>query len=239
MVTGVAWGLARIPLPAHFAWLFWSTTVFGSMRLLVRMVCVARVYGAVFALGVPVRMIYANAINSAATLIAIHRYAKARIRNEPLAWLKTDHSYPTQAALSGHKRRLREVLVGSEYITQKQLDEALTTRPAGMLLGQRLIDLGYLAETDLYEALSLQQSLPLGRVYPNQVKKSVARTLPREIVKTWRVLPFRMDKGNLFVAGTELPSEEMHKELRRFTALEIQFQLITPENFAELTQHLL
>jgi hypothetical protein len=36
------------------------------------------------------------------------------------------------------------------------------------------------------------------------------------------------------VAATELPEEEMHRELRGFTSLEIRFHLVTPTDFAEL-----
>ena len=75
------------------------TMALQILRLAVRMACVARVYGARFALGVPVRAIYANALNSAATVLAVARYAIARARGLPLRWLKTDHAFPTRAAL--------------------------------------------------------------------------------------------------------------------------------------------
>jgi hypothetical protein len=52
-------------------------------------------------------------------------------------------------------------------------------------------------------------------------------------------LPFKVEMGNLFLAGPEFPTDEMRKDLRRFTSLEIRFQLITPANFAELTKEFL
>ena len=44
----------------------------------------ARIYGLLFALGVPVRAVYANALNSAATVQAVARYAHRRSR-QPLS----------------------------------------------------------------------------------------------------------------------------------------------------------
>ena len=74
----------------------------------VRMACCARIYGVVFSLGVPVRAVYANALNSAATFRALRDYAVARALGRPLKWLKTEHAYPTRGTLLAHKRRLGE-----------------------------------------------------------------------------------------------------------------------------------
>jgi hypothetical protein len=41
------------------------------------------------------------------------------------------------------------------------------------------------------------------------------------------------------VAGPELPTDPMRRELRKYTGLEIQFHFITPGNLRELTEELL
>jgi bacteriophage N4 adsorption protein B len=89
------------------------TLAFQILRMAVRMTCVARVYGMVFALGVPLRLPYANLLNAAATVRAVAHYVYARMRRIPLRWVKTEHSYPTRAALLVHKRPLGEILVGT------------------------------------------------------------------------------------------------------------------------------
>ena len=71
------------------------------------MSCCARVYGVLFALGVPLRAVCANALNSAATFQALGRFAVARALGRPLKWLKTEHAYPTRAVLLAHKRTAR------------------------------------------------------------------------------------------------------------------------------------
>ena len=235
-LAGAAWGLAKYSLhPALLA---------GTLALLViqtgvRMACVGRLYGAVFALGVPLRTICANWINSVATFRAVAGYLRARIRREPLVWVKTEHAYPSRSALVEHKRKLGEILVGSAYVEEFDLLRALETQPAGVRLGEHLVKLGLLSEEDLYEALSLQQSLPAGRLEPWVISANVARALPRRVVRDWKVLPFRIASGSLFLASPEVPTDELSQVLRAFTRLSLRFHLVTPENFKELAESLL
>ena len=55
------------------------------VRTLVRMACTARVYGWWFALGVPLRAVYANLLNSAASVRAVARYIARSLKREPLS----------------------------------------------------------------------------------------------------------------------------------------------------------
>jgi bacteriophage N4 adsorption protein B len=194
----------------------------------------ARIYGWRFACGVPLRVIVANLINAAATSRAIAIYANAKVHRRPLRWVKTEHSYPNRAALMPARKRLREILAGSQWIAPDQLEAALASRPAGRRLGEHLLKLGLITEQDLYAALSLQNKLPLGKPDPESVSLPVTRSIPSEIARKWRVLPFRIAGGELYVAGSEVPDETMHRDLRNFSTLEIRFHLVTPTEFEEL-----
>lgn len=216
-----------------------ATFSIQCVRMAVRMACVARVYGVLFSLGVPVRAVYANALNAAATFNAVGRYAIARLRKRPLQWLKTDHTYPNRAALLAHKRRLGEILVASGAIPAEILKEALETQQPGVLLGAHLVSSGQLSEECLYKALSFQQGLPVGRVEPETVPWHIAHALPEHVVRKWGVLPFRVGEGSLFLASATLPTPEMNASLRSFTALEIRFHLVTPAKFENLSASLL
>ena len=189
--------------------------------------------------GVPVRSVLGNWINSAASVRALYRYSRSRILHEPLVWLKTEHAYPSRTALVEHKRKLGEILAGSSYVSEDDVQNALASLPAGMRLGEYLVKLGKITEDELYEALSLQQSLPAGRIEPWTISRNVARALPRDVVRTWQVLPFRIASGNLFLASPEIPTDEVNRTLRGFTRLSLRFHLITPQNFDELTRQLL
>jgi hypothetical protein len=154
------------------------------------------------------------------------------VRRQPLRWVKTDHAYPNRAALMPERKRLREILVGSGWIAAADMDAALASRPQGRRLGEHLMSLGLLTERDLYTALSLQNDLPFGK--PEVVSVPATRTIPAAVARKWRVLPFRIASGELHVAGSEIPDDEMHRDIRRFSSLELRFRLVTPADFEEM-----
>jgi adsorption protein B len=234
--TATPWGLARFSLyPEVMA----ATLVLQTIRISMRIGCTWRIYGFHLALGVPVRVICANYVNSLATFRALFFYFQARLRNVPLVWFKTEHAYPSRNALLLHKRLLGEILAGSSYISEEDLERALASQPSGLRLGEYLIQLGKLSADDLYEALSLQQSVPSGRLEPHDIGAHIARSLPLHVVRDWKVLPYRIASGSIFLASPEVPTDELTRVLRSFTRLSLRFHLVTPANFELLTQALL
>ncbi len=230
------WGLAHYSLHPG---LIVATLAMQLIQSSVRMACSAKFYGLRFALAVPLRSVCGNWINTAATWKAVRSYLRARIRHEPLVWVKTEHAYPSRSALTEHKRKLGEILVGSGYADESDIRDALVNLPPGMRLGEYLVQRGTVTEDQLYEALSLQQSLPTGRLEPWVVSPQVARALPRRVVNDWHVLPFRIAAGNMFLASPEVPTDDLTRVLRGFTRLSLRFQLVTPANFEELAATLL
>jgi adsorption protein B len=235
--SGTAWGLGAAAQPYRLALL--ATLALQVHRLLFRMTCVGEVYGWPFAAAVPVRALWANALNAAATVAALIRYSRARLLHEPLAWLKTEHVYPSRAELAGRRRPIGELMVQLRVVSQERLDRALATQPRGVRLGEYLISTGDLAEDELYAALSLQQSIPFEPIEPGEIPRSVARALPGEIARRWQIVPFKIADGGIYVAGPELPGNEAQRDLERHTALQIRFQYITPTNYRELLEKFL
>ncbi len=118
-----------------------------------RAVFSARIYGWRFACGVPLRIIVGNWINFFATTRAIWTYTATRIRRKPLHWAKTDHAYPDRAANLSERKRIGEVLTGSQWISAAILQSALSSRPPNRRLGEHLLLLGLITEENLYTAL--------------------------------------------------------------------------------------
>ncbi len=237
IVSGMIAGLAKMPWdlcgqvnPSLAA----ATFYIVLFRTTVRMMCVARVYGFIFAIAIPLRSFFANYINASASFLAICHFASARIRRRPLVWLKTEHAYPSRGMLVSHKRKIGEILTTSAYVSERDLKAALDTQPDGVRIGEYLVKVGLLTQENLFEALSMQQGLPTGPVHPLEISPATAHALPRRIVKYWQVLPFKIAEGSMFVATPEIPCDELTRELRGFTRLEIRFQLVTPDNFKRL-----
>jgi adsorption protein B len=209
------------------------------VRTAVRMGCSARIYGLRFACGVPLRAVYANLLNATATLAALRQFFWAKLRKRRIAWLKTEHAYPGRPALLGHRRRLGELLVASGCIDRATLSSLLEQKPDGLRLGEQLVQAGRIEPETLYSALSFQQGLPLARIAADTVPRDIARILPRSFLDRWRLLPFRVEAGALFLASPEVPSPGMARELQHYTRLEPRHHLMTPREFDRVSAALL
>jgi bacteriophage N4 adsorption protein B len=237
-ITGRPWILgAQDP---QLAWLFSATLALAGFQMGVRALCSRRIYGWRFALGTPIRALLGNWLNCAATLSALGQYGAAKVLGRPLVWIKTEHAYPNPAALSTEPPRLLgHILVGSQYCSRADLEQALLAKFPGERLGEYLVRTGKLSEAEVYEALSLQQNLPLGMPAASPVSRSATQAVPAEVSRRWRVLPFHAAAGQLFVAGPELPSDEMTQDLQRLSRMEVRFHLVTPRQFEELAREYL
>jgi adsorption protein B len=100
------------------------TMALQCLRLGVRMICVGRIFGPVFALGVPLRSFLANIINCFASLRATWRYFRAKRDKQKLVWQKTEHAYPTHSGLAEHRRDFDEILVNCGFISSEKLADA-------------------------------------------------------------------------------------------------------------------
>src|SRR5262245_26862344 len=241
-IHGAAGHAARLILSDSSTWIlgaFAFSLTLQTINMAIRMRCTGRIYGWRFASAAPLRAVLGNAVNSLATVSALYRYFLAKWNGQPLGWLKTDHAYPNRDRLTVDRRRIGEIIVSSQYVAAAALENALASQPAGVRIGEYLVRLGKLTEKELYECLSLQQHLEFQVLDPSEVSPPVARSLPAAVSRKWKVLGYKVASGQLFVAGPDAPSYEMHEDLRRFSPLEIRFHLITPGNFESLVQEFL
>jgi len=192
----------RLVLDAGAPWIFdafaFSMTL-QAVHLGLRIRFSARIYGWRFASLVPLRVVYGNLIILMATGSAIRRYFHARLARRSLVWLKTEHAYPSGAALDSDWRKLGEILVGSQYLPAHDLEAALSSQPEGLRLGEHLVRLGKLSESDLYECLSLQQRVSFHKLDRAEISRSITRALPAKVSRKWKVLGFKVVSGQLFL----------------------------------------
>lgn len=222
--------------PRGVARLFACTLVVAGFQTGMRMWTAHRVYGWKFAALAPARAFWGNAINFHATCRALFQFTAARLRGAALRWQKTDHSYPVHSVSAVGRPRLGEMLVRMRCVETHEIDAALRTMPAGSRLGEHLVHLRKLTEHDVYQALSAQAGIPLGAPSRREINPMAARTLPAEMAKRWRVLPYRVIMGQLHLVTTEAPSEEMIRELGQATGLDLRFRLTPPGEFQKLVE---
>ena len=216
-----------------------TTAVIAAVHLFGRAWASARVYGWVFALGTPIRVVAGNFLNTAATATAAYRFARSRILNQPLKWVKTAHSYPTLAALAGHNRPLGEILVSEGEIASDAVAHALKTCPPGRRLGEHLVAIGAAGWSAVYRALGIQNNLPFLEVNPRGVSRRLARSLPAQLARSRRVLPLCLHEGAVEVVTPELPDDELWREVGAYFRAPVNFRLVTPVDFDDLCDELL
>lgn len=181
---------------------------------------VARTYGIGQAALSPPRLIWANVINFFATMRAIRIYIRHLATGAPVAWDKTDHTYPSEEELV-RCRRLGDLLLDRRYVTVAQLDAALERQKAsGQPLGAVLEDMGVLEGDKLLQALGIQFGIQTTAVDPYTVDKDIIAMVPKGMARRQRLFPVGLSPaGRLILAVDTLPDpEEIHlleKELDR------------------------
>jgi adsorption protein B len=214
-LSGVVLGLSAVGL------------LLQCVRIGFRVWFTARIYGLAYACLVPLRIPWSNLINTLATWSALRRYAVARWRREPLIWLKTEHAYPNRAALKLYRRKLGEVLVDLGMVEAGAVEEALAAKAERQRLGEHLVERGLLGWDQLYEALGVLSGYPVEEAM-GRVDARVARCLPRGLMAEGSLLPLRREGEVLLIATSEVPSEHVLAEVRRFVKGESQFVLVPP-----------
>jgi adsorption protein B len=236
--SGQVWHLgSQIP--------WWVTRVYAAtlgislLQAAVRAHCCARIYGWRFAVGSPLRIFWGNVLNCAATVAAVGQFLGAYMEHSTLIWHKTEHAYPAHRTPEQGRPRLGEVLVGMNLVSTWELEAALGRAPDGLRLGEYLLQLQKITEEDLYQALSFQMGIPWGLPSSAEVDRGATRALPAAVALQWKVMPYRVDAGQLHVLTAEAPSEAMIRELNRHSELELRFHLIRPNEFEELAREYL
>ena len=229
----------HIPVPAWLTWICVATLCLALLAMTVRMRCAARIYGWWFAMGVPWRVVWGNFLNCLATSLAICQFLASQWSGRPLLWRKTEHLFPSAGDSTSGRPLLGELLVNRRWISANDMEAALKTRPPGIRLGEYLMRIHKLTEESLYQALSSQGGIPLGLPARHDINRLVTRTLPATALRRWKVLPYRVAVGHLYVLTSELPTEEMTSELGRFSHLEIRYRLVLPGEMEDLAENYL
>ena len=209
------------------------------LQAMVRAHCCSRIYGDRFAAASPLRIFWGNVLNCAATVAALKQFLEARLEHHTLAWRKTEHAYPAHRTPEQGRPRLGEILRDMNRVSTGELEAALGREPDGLRLGEYLLQLERISEDNLYQALSSQMGIPLGLPSSAEVDRLATRVLPAAVALQWKVMPYRVDAGQLHIVTPDVPSEALVRELNRLSELELRFHLIRPNEFEHLAREYL
>ncbi len=99
------------------------------------------------------------------------------------------------------QKRLGDMLISQDLLTEEQLSEALLKqRESKERLGTVLIKEGYISETQLIEALKNQLGIDYIDLNNYNIDPEMARYIPKAFAKSAAVVPVKIVKDSLFLA---------------------------------------
>ena len=121
------------------------------------------------------------------------------------------------------RKRLGELLMEAQKITQDQLDQALAAQKrSGERLGRVLIKQGAITEPVLLEVLVQNLGIPLVDLSATPPDKEAARLIPMSLAERHGVIPIRKKGNRLTVAMTDPTNFFAIDDLRMVTQCEIE-----------------
>ena len=116
-------------------------------------------------------------------------------------------------------KRLGEMLVDVGAITEAQLEEALAgQKGSGKRLGTYLVDEKYISEDQLIEILRRQLGIDFIDLNKAKIDPSLVTLVPKNIAKSNRVVPVRLDRDTLYLAMEDpmnFPAVEQVKNITK------------------------
>ena len=123
-----------------------------------------------------------------------------------------------------------QLLVESGYITDAQLNDALVqqkTTYAGEKLGEILLKLGFVSETQVVHALSTRLKVPYIDLVTAKIDIEAVRKIPEDTARQNTVIGYKMQGGRLYVATNDPVNFYIFEELKITAGMEIVPMLAT------------
>ncbi len=128
------------------------------------------------------------------------------------------------------KYRLGELLMQAGKITAEQLDEALKrSKAANTILGETLVEMGYIKSQDLLTTVGHQIGLPAVELRPALVDPAVVGRIPKEKAQYYGVIPMFLVEDRLTIAISRPLSIFDFDDLERIVDCSIQLVLCQAE----------
>ena len=128
-------------------------------------------------------------------------------------------------------RRLGEMLVANEYITEEQLRKALEIqrKVPGKKIGEILVEQGYTTQKRVYRMLERQLGVEFIDLAGAVIPKDMARLVPRSIARKYNVIPIQATADTLHLAMSDTLNFMATEAVRMVTKRKIIPMLATGE----------
>ncbi|MGB9690977.1 MAG: GspE/PulE family protein, partial [Candidatus Sumerlaeaceae bacterium] len=120
------------------------------------------------------------------------------------------------------ERKLAEILVRDNIITQEELEKALEIQEkTGESLGSILIDNGFANEWEIAAAIGKQLNVPFITLSHYEIDQSILHSIPEELVRKYQIVPVDKTGDTLTVALSDPSNIYLLDELRLLTNCKI------------------
>lgn len=132
-----------------------------------------------------------------------------------------------------NRKKIGEILLENNMITQKQLEQVLNDKKSGQRLGSALIEHGIITEQQLISVLEQQLGILRVNLYDYPFDKMLFGMLSKEFVKRNMVIPLKKENNYLVVAMEDPLDYFVINDLRLTTGFRIKPMIATKD---ELTR---
>jgi type IV pilus assembly protein PilB len=140
--------------------------------------------------------------------------------------------------LRGGRKKLGDILLKAEIISEEQLEKALELhQQKGIRVGKALIQLGYTTQESLIKALSEQLGIPYISLSSYQIEPSIISLIPENLARTHKLIPlFKI--GNTLTVGMVDPLDVFAiDEISMKSKLEIEPTICSEEELDQTLDH--
>lgn len=120
------------------------------------------------------------------------------------------------------RKRLGDILVESQLITEEQLQQALQEQKKSKLkLGDHLLQTGYITEQQLIEVLEFQLGIPHVNLFRYRLDPSLSSIVSEDIARRYSLVPLKKEENKLIVAMVDPLDYFAIDELRISTGFQV------------------
>ncbi len=134
------------------------------------------------------------------------------------------------------KKRLGDILLDRDLITQEQLEQALSEQQnSNKRLGKMLVDLGFISEEEIAQALNQQLGvLLLSEEDKESINTEAINLLDENYIREERVVPIRLEGQVLILAMEDPQNILVRDEVEEKTGFDVIPRIATPTETQEL-----
>ena len=119
-------------------------------------------------------------------------------------------------------KRLGEMLIDANILTPEQVNEAIALQKnSGKRLGSVLVENKYISEEQLINVLKMQLGIDFIDINKEKIDPSMANVVPKSIAVKNRVVPVKIDRGNLILAMEDPLNFNALESVKQVTKLKV------------------